>query len=136
MTVVHIETSKAHVFKCGVAVAGMHASWPLAEILMTDGGVTIEPTWRWLGLLFPPVYRLGWDDVDRVDLMVTFGTPRGLRFVLSRPATVRRPFGALFAVWPGPVRRIRVGLRAADLEAALTLVPGEIPIKRLRWLGP
>lgn len=133
---VRVETSKARVFKCGVAVAGTRASWPLAEILVTDRGVTIKPTWRWLGLLFPPVYRLDWDDVDRVDLLVTFGTPQGLRFVLSRPATARRPLGALFAVWPGPVRRIRVGLRAADLEAALTLAPSEIPVQRIRWLGP
>lgn len=136
MTQLQADGSKARVFACGVAVAGTHATRPLVQIRMIDSGVTIEPRWRWLGLLFPPVYRFGWEDVGHVDLLITLGTPRGLRFVLSRPAAVRGPLGAFFAVWPGPIRRIRIGLGAADLEAVLTLVPSQIPVKRLRWLGP
>lgn len=130
------QRSASRVFACGVAVAGAHATWPLAQLEMGEQGIMIKPRWPLGGLLFPPVYEFAWGDVDRVDLLMTFGAPRGPRFALARPAQVRRPLGALFAFWPEPVRRLRVGLRAADLEAAIALLPNEVPLMPRRWLGP
>lgn len=129
-------TSETHVFACGVAAAGTGATWPLGQIEMTDDGVRIRPRWRWLGLLFPPDYEFRWADVRQVDVLTSFGSQRGLRFSLERPANVRRPLGAVFAFWPGQVRHVRVGLHAADLETAMTLVPSGVRLTPRAWMGP
>lgn len=126
----------SRVFSCGVAVAGAHASWPLVRITVGTAGAMIAPRWRWLGVLFPPVYEFNWSDLRRVDVLTTLGRPRGLRFVLETPARVTRPYGAFFAVWRGPVRRLRVGLYPDALEAVRASIPQEIPQKRTHWLGP
>jgi hypothetical protein len=123
-------------FTCGVAVEGTHATWPLVRITVGSDGVTIKPRWQWLGIIFPPVYEFAWADLQRVDVLMTFGRACGLRFVLGTPARVRRPHGALLAVWPGPVRRIRVGLYPDALEAVRTAIPRGIPQQPRRWLGP
>jgi hypothetical protein len=96
----------------------------------------IAPRWWWLGIVFPPVYEFAWTDLQRADVLMTFGSARGIRFVLETPARVRRPYGALFAFWPGPVRRIRVGLYPDALAAVCTAVPPAIPQQPPRWLGP
>jgi hypothetical protein len=128
--------NRSRAFTCGVAVAGTHATWPLVRITVGNNGVMIAPRWRWLGVIFPPVYEFAWTDLQQVDVLLTFGRARGLRFVLGTPARVSRPYGALFAVWPGPVRRIRVGLHPDALDAVRAAIPPAISQQPRRSFGP
>ena len=122
-------------FSCGLVVGITQATWPLVRIGVAPDGVRIAPRWRLLGIVFPPIYEFNWSDVRRVDILRALGRSRGLRFVLSAPAHVSRPYGAVFAVWPAPVRRLRVGLDPAALEAVLRAIPPNIPQEQRRWFG-
>jgi hypothetical protein len=107
------------------------ATWPFVRATIDDDGVSVSPTWRWVGLIGMATYEFGWQETARVDLLVgPLGSARGLRFVLKhRLRTARRwgiPYRSLL------VKRVRVLLLPNDLDDAMSAIPATVPRGR-RW---
>jgi hypothetical protein len=111
---------------CGVHIGGLGVTRPLLQLRADSTGGRLVPRWRWLGWLLFREYRWSWSDVCGLEILLgPFGGIHGLRVALaSRPAA--RRFNGVGYLWFRRWRRFVVGLTPADVEALLSVAPGEI----------
>ena len=120
-------------FVGGLRAGVLGATWPLARLTLGADGLSIAPTWRWLGLLIPS-FDLSWSDVRRVEVTVgPLGIEQGIRFVLKHRVdrSQRRWFACVWS-WAIFVWRPMVWIRPRDIDRAIEMLPPEIPRRRRR----
>jgi hypothetical protein len=111
---------------CGLHVGGVGITRPLVQLQADSDGGRLVPRWRWLGWLLFRDYAWSWSNVRRLELLIgPFGGVHGLRVALAERPVAKRRNGVGYP-WFRRWRRFVVGLVPADVEALLSVAPGEI----------
>jgi hypothetical protein len=119
---------------CGLHVGGVGITRPLVQLQADSVGGRLVPRCSWMGWLLFREWTWSWSNVQRLDLLVgPFGGVHGLRVILADRPVARRWNGAGY-LWFRRWRRFVVGLAPADVEALLSVAPGEIARTRRRGL--
>jgi hypothetical protein len=111
---------------CQLIIGGVGVTRPLVRLRADSEGGRLVPRWRWLGWLLFRDYAWSWSNVRRLETIIgPFGGVRGLRVILADRPVARR-FNGVAYPWFRKWRRFAVGLAPPDVEALLSVAPGEI----------